>query len=268
MGRGEQPLGERVLDERGRTDFRGLVLVIVLCILLARGACAQQSQTNQAPDAPSASTSSSTPPGHSNRVQSGVAFFQLLQRKSVVFPDIATAQGSLSRGQKFRLAANNSVSVSTVSTALVASTFSLYLDRPPGYGEGIGGYGKRFGADLARSASNNLFGTFLIASVTHEDPRFYVRKDLSFKQSLTYAALRLVRTRSDSGDSVFNYSGLLGTLAGEALADTYYPEGSKGVGSAFIRFSSDLAWRFGGNLLRQYWPKINRRLKLSPIPVR
>jgi hypothetical protein len=25
-----------------------------------------------------------------------------------------------------------------------------------------------------------------------------------------------------------------------------------------------LGWRFGGNLLRQYWPAINRRLRLAP----
>jgi hypothetical protein len=193
-----------------------------------------------------------------------MAFFQLLQRKSVVFPDLATNVGPLSVGEKFQLAANNSVSVATVGTALVASTFSHAIDRPAGYGEEAGGWGKRFGADLARSASNNFFGTFLIASVTHEDPRFYVIKGLSFKQTVKYAAVRLVRTRSDDGDPVFNYSGLLGTLAGEALANTYYPDGSTGVGNTFVRFGSDMGWRFGGNILRQYWPRINRKLKIAP----
>ena len=117
---------------------------------------------------------------------------------------------------------------------------------------------------MARSASANLFGTFLIASILHEDPRFYVKKHYSFKQSVKYAAERIVITRSDSGERVVNFADTLGPLAGEALADTYYPEGNRGVSSTFIRYGSDIGWKFGGNMLRQYWPRINRKIKLVP----
>jgi hypothetical protein len=48
------------------------------------------------------------------------------------------------------------------------------------------------------------------------------------------------------------------------LANTYYPPGSRGVGSTLIRYSADVGWRFGGYLLRQYWPLINRKLQLAP----
>ena len=119
---------------------------------------------------------------------------------------------------------------------------------------------------MARSASANLFGTFLIASVLHEDPRFYVKKHYTFKQSVKYAATRVVFTRSDSGERVVSFADLLGPLAGEALADTYYPEGNRDVSSTFIRYGADIGWKFGGNMLRQYWPKINRKLKLAPEP--
>ncbi len=117
---------------------------------------------------------------------------------------------------------------------------------------------------MARSASANLFGTFLIASALHEDPRFYVRRHLSFKQSVKYAAVRVAVTRSDRGARVVNFSGLLGPLAGEGLANTYYPAGSRGASSVFTRYASDLGWKFGGHLLRQYWPNINRKLRLVP----
>ena len=166
--------------------------------------------------------------------------------------------------QKFKLAANNSVSLSTIGQALVAAGFSQAIDSASGYGQGADGYAKRFGADMARSASDNLFGTFLIASVLHEDPRFYVRRGLSFKQTLKYAGQRLVYTRSDSGDRVINFDGLLGPLASEGLANTYYPKTNRGVGSTFVRYSSDQGWKFCGNVLRQYWPRINRKLRILP----
>jgi len=181
-----------------------------------------------------------------------------------MFPDLATDAGTLSSWQKFKLAANNSVALSTIGSALIASAFDQAINSPAGYHQGGEAYGKRFGADMARAASDNVFGTFLISSLLHEDPRFYVRKHLSFKQSVKYAAVRVAITRSDQGDRVTNFAGLLGPLAAEGLADTYYPQGSRGVGSVFTRYASDLGWKFGGHLLRQYWPNINRKLRLAP----
>jgi hypothetical protein len=212
------------------------------------------------PYAPSPGQQSQTGSEHTNALQNGVAKILTLQNKSLVFPDLATGTGPLDSWQKFKLAANDSLSLSTLGAALVGSSYGQAINSPAGYGQEIGAYGKRFGADMARVASSNLFGTFLIASITHEDPRFFVEKQLNFPKSAEYAAHRLVFTRSDSGRQVVNYSGLLGPLAGETLANTYYPRGSRGVGSLLIRYASDQGWRFCGNLLRQYWPTINKRL--------
>jgi hypothetical protein len=251
-----------VIGYQHRAGMQRLTLTtaIFLCLACARGV-AQQSQSSTPPEAPSASAQSQPAPQGTNPLQSSMSF---LQRKSVFFPNLATNSGPLSPWQKFKLAANNSVSLATIGAALTGSAFGQAIDSPKGYGQGGEGYAKRFGADMARSASANLFGTFLIASALHEDPRFYVRKHYSFKQSVKYAAVRIVVTRSDSGERVVNFADTLGPLAGEALADTYYPEGNRDVSSTFIRYGSDLGWKFGGNLMRQYWPKINRKLRLVP----
>ena len=240
------------------------VWTAVICCLVCTCSRAQQTQTGTLPDAPAGGEQSQTVPQPSNPIQSSVALFQVLQQKSRVFPDIATKAGEFGTWQKFKLAANNSASVSTIAQALVAAGFSQAIDSASGYGQGADGYAKRFGADMARSASDNLFGTFLIASAFHEDPRFYVKRGLSPKQSLKYAAQRLVYTRSDSGQQVINFDGLLGPLASEGLANTYYPKTNRGVGSTLIRYGSDQGWKFAGNVLREYWPRINRKLRLVP----
>jgi hypothetical protein len=240
------------------------VWTAVFCCLMCTCSRAQQTQTGTLPDAPAGGGQSQPTPQPNNPIQSSVALFQVLQQKSRVFPDLATNVEPFGAWQKFKLAANNSVSLSTISQALVAAGFSQAIDSASGYGQGADGYAKRFGADMARSASDNLFGTFLIASVLHEDPRFYVRRGLSFTQTLKYAGERLVYTRSDSGDRVINYDGLLGPLASEGLANTYYPKTNRGVGSTFVRYSSDQGWKFCGNVLRQYWPRINRKLRILP----
>jgi len=240
------------------------VWTAVICCLVCTCSRAQQTQTGTLPEAPAGSGQSQTVPQANNPIQSSVALFQVLQQKSRVFPDIATNAGEFGTWQKFKLAANNSVSVSTIGQALLAAGFSQAIDSASGYGQGVDGYAKRFGADMARSASDNLFGTFLIASALREDPRFYVKRGLSPKQSLKYAAQRLVYTRSDSGEQVINFDGLLGPLASEGLANTYYPKTNRGFGSTFVRYGSDQGWKFAGYVVRQYWPRINRKLRLLP----
>ena len=248
--------------ERG-AGMQRLTLTIAIFCLACAGSVAQQSQSSAPPDAPSASAQAQTAPQATNPLQSSMSF---LQRKSVFFPNLATNSGPLSVWQKFKLAANNSVSLSTAGASLLGAADGQAVNSPSGYGQGGEGYGKRFGANMARAASNNLFGTFLLASALHEDPRFYVKKGLSFKQSVKYAASRLVKTRSDSGEEVIYFAALLGPVAGEALANTYYPPGNRGVGHTFVRYASDQGWKFAGNLLRQYWPSINKKLKLVPYP--
>lgn len=240
-----------------------LLLTIASCLFGCAIVVAQKGQPGSSADTPPTDAQSQAPHGI-NPVQSSESFVQLLQRKSLVFPDLATQSGPLDSWQKFKLAANNSISFSTISVASLAAAYGQAINSPSGYGQGGEGYGKRFGADLARAASDNIFGTFLVASLLHEDPRFYVKHNLSFKQSVKYSAVRVLMTRNDRGERAVNFAGLLGPMAGEALANTYYPEGDRSIGNTFIRYSSDLGWRFGGNLLRQYWPKINKKLRLAP----
>ena len=235
-------------------------------LLICNFGVAQQSQPEPVPDAPTPSQQQQTPSQSFNPIQGSVGLFKLLDRKSLVFPDLATSKGPLSGAQKFELAANNSVGLATIGGALIGSAYNQAIDSPSGYGQGGEGYAKRFGSDMARAASINMFGNFLLATALHQDPRFFVKKDLSFKQSVEYAAARVVITGTDAGKDQVNYSGLIGPLMAEGLANVYFPEENRTVGDTFIRYASDLGWKFGGNLLRQYWPTINKRLRILPEP--
>jgi hypothetical protein len=256
-----------IRDNHKTTVQLSITASLIICCLCPVGT-AQQSPSDTVPDSPSSSAQSPQTTKTNNPIQSGVALVQVLERKSLVFPDLATTKRTWTAWDKFKLAANNSIAVSTVGVALVTAAYGQAVDSPEGYGQGGEGYAKRFGATMARAASDNVFGTFLIASVMREDPRFYVKKGLSFRQSVTYAAVRVLKTRSDDGQSVTNFAGLLGPLAGEAVANTYYPEGNRGIGDTLIRYSADLGWRFAGNLVKQYWPNINKKLRLAPAASR
>jgi len=242
---------------------RVLSIGLTLFLLCVFGAAQQQDHSGPMPDAPSVTKAQATPQGN-NPMQSSAQFVSLLQRESLVFPNLATSTAPLSPEQKFKLFVNNSVSLSAFVASNLSAGVNQVHDRPEAYGEGVGGYGQRLGAAMARRASSQLFGTFLLASALHEDPRFFVRNDLDFGGSIKYAIRRVFVTRSDSGDGVVNWSGLLGIMGAEGLANAYYPDNFQTAGNTFSRIGYDLLGNAGGNLLRQYWPRINRRLKLTP----
>lgn len=185
---------------------------------------------------------------------------------SFVFPNIATTEGPLSTGGKFKLFATNSISLSALAGSALGAGIGQAEDSPHGYGQGGEGYAKRFGASMARNASSNFFGTFLLASMLHQDPRFFPQRDPTFGGSIKYSATRVFVTRNDDGKDGANWSGLLGPLMAEGLANTYLPEDERTVGKTFERYGSDLASRVGSNLLRNYWPVLFKKLRGSPHP--
>ena len=198
-------------------------------------------------------------------------FMGYITNKSFIFPDIATNPGPLSAGGKFKLFINESVSPPYVFAAGIDAAIGQADDIPKKYGQGWDAYGGRFGMALARASSSSFFGTFLFASLLRQDPRFFPQTHPTFWGTMKYSAQRVFITRTDSGKDTFNASGLLGPLASEGLANVYLPPSEQTGAKTAERYGTDLAWRFAGNVLKNYWPAIFRdlglkRLKLIPEP--
>jgi len=191
--------------------------------------------------------------------------------KSIVFPDIATREGPLSPSEKFRLFINESISPPYIISPAMAAGFNQAKNVPAGYGQDWSGYGCRFGEELARASSNAFFGSFVLPSVLHQDPRFFPQLHPSLWGSVRYSARRIFITRTDSGIDTFNTSGIAGTIAAEALANSYLPDSERSASKSASRFGTDLAWRFAANMFKNYWPTMFRdmglnRLKVIPDP--
>jgi len=217
---------------------------------------AQQSSSGQnPPDAPSATANTSA----KHKAPAGV--FGTMARRSFFFPDIAATPGPLSPGGKFKLFASDSISPGSLAESALAGAIAQGLDSPEGYGQGWDAYAKRFGSSMARRASSEFFGTFLLASALHEDPRFFPQEDPTFSGSVKYSVERIFVTRHDDGHDVANWSGLLGPLMAEGLANSYWPERDRTVGQTFERYGTDLASRVGTNMLRNYWPVFFKKLR-------
>jgi hypothetical protein len=138
------------------------------------------------------------------------------------------------------------------------------------YGEGAGPYGQRFGAAAADITTQNFFSDAVLASLLHEDPRYFRRgPEFGIWYRVGYALSRVVVTRTDAGKGTFNYSGMLGMGMGIALSNAYYPESSVNGREVASRFETSLAASALSNLLPEFWPDIHQKFlhrKSRPAP--
>lgn len=231
------------------------------------GAAQEAPKPNELPNVPIAKQESpakakqdSAPQKLDNALHSTI---EVLGRRSIFFPDLATSSKPLSPRQKFELFADQSIAPSRMLSSLAGSGISQAANTLPGYGQGGDGYAKRFGSSMASEASNHFFGTFLIPSMLHDDPRYFVKLNGGLGGRVGYALSRLVVTRKDDGGRAVNWPGMIAPLLAESLANSYLPMDERTAGRTFRRYGVRLGLSAAGNLAKEYWPTIFRSLRIA-----
>jgi hypothetical protein len=253
------PLVEKIEAKNWRVKkFAKTVLYLALLFLIFVRAASAQSTAQSLP-APAPQEAPHQIPAMADET------IGILSRRSIFFPDLATTLKPLSSEQKFKLFLDQTIAPSTFVSAGVTSAYRQTLNTYPGYGQEWGGYGKRFGAAIANSASTNFLGTFLIPSWLHQDPRYFISLRPGFKKKLEYALTRQVITRTDDGRSTFNWSRVIGVVGAEGVANLYLPPEERTVGKTFERSGVRFGIGIGVILLKEYWPTIFKKLGVAPV---
>ncbi|HEY4906008.1 MAG TPA: hypothetical protein VIH74_01040 [Candidatus Acidoferrum sp.] len=190
---------------------------------------------------------------------------QVLGKRSIFFPELAHERKPLTSKQKFQLAIDETIAPSRFIGSLFTAGISQARDSLPDYGQGWDGYGKRYGSSVASNASSHLLGTGLIPSLTHEDPRYFVKLFGSPKSRILYAMTRVLITRTDDGRSTFNWGNVMGGLMAESLAVSYLPDSERTAGKTFTRFGVRLGFSALDNVVKEYWPTIFKSLRINKL---
>lgn len=247
------------------------ILVASLCLLAGLSLSAQQPAGAGTASAPQSQLPDSPEPKSDSIMDSSIEatskVIGYMTRTSLFFPNIATSPGPLSTGKKFKLFVNESISPSVLLISGMSSAVAQARNVPPEWGQGWDAYGQRFGASVARGASNNFFGTFVIDSALHHDPRFFPTSNPTLWGSIKYATRSLFICRTDAGGEAVNYGNLVGPMLGEGLANAYLPPSQQTVGKFFSRYGTDIGWNIGGNILKNYWPVIFKSMGFNKIKV-
>jgi hypothetical protein len=133
----------------------------------------------------------------------------------------------LTRKQKFKLAVKVSVDPITFLTTGVTAGIEQAQNDFSGYGEGFGGYAKRYGATYGDRLTSTFFGAALLPSLLHQDPRYFYKGKGRIINRALYAISTVVICKGDNGHWQPNYSNVLGNLAAGGISSRYYPNSEK-----------------------------------------
>lgn len=243
---------------------KSLFFILLLSILHTSVSWAQESSRRQEGSKQPISREGSlpliqqAPPANSQKIEEEhPRLFWILPTYTVT--DSKSARPLTAHG-KFRLFVKDKTDPFTIGWIAFEAGLAQANNDPSEYGQGVSGYGKRFGAGLANETSAGFFGTFLFPTVLHQDPRYHRLGTGPFTKRLGHALIRPVLTHTDSGERAFNWSGILGSIAASGLSNAYYPETDRGLGPTFSRVVMSLPFGIIDELVNEFGPDMEKKI--------
>lgn len=187
----------------------------------------------------------------------------------------------LTTKQKFAVVTRGSFDYIQIPWYGFLAGISQAQDSEPGYGQGWGGYGKRFASSFADGTIENYMTGAILPSLLRQDPRYFQLGHGSFTHRTLYAMSRNLITRVDSGKNQFNYSEVVGGAMAAAISTYSYHPKSKLVSTTtpgvyrYIPSDRTLAntakvWgtQYGYDtmtlVIKEFWPDIRRKIRKTP----
>jgi hypothetical protein len=233
------------------------VCVIVLSVLAA--AFAQAPDTSPGNPPAQSAPASNPPPEEAKRLFGIVPNFRTSPSLQNYKP--------LTPKEKFRIASQDAFDRGTVVLAGMFAAVGQATNANPTFGQGVAGYASYLGTSYADFVVGDYMTEAIFPTILHQDPRYF-RMGKGRWRRLGYAAGQIFWTHADTGHGQFNYSEILGNSTAVAISNAYYPD-NRTAADAVSRLGTQLGVDMMSNILKEFWPEIDRKLfhKHAPAPV-
>ena len=218
----------------------------------------QSGQTTTPTTSPQSQTSDKSDAANPNGPQQTKRILGIMPNFSAVSAD--TKLPPLPPKEKFHLAARNSFDYSSFLIAGFQAGFAMNGKSYPEFGQGMVGYGRYYWHTLADTANENFLVSGVYPVLFRQDPRFYTLGHGGFGKRAFYAATRVLVTRQDSGDKMFNFSEVIGSGSAAGISSLYYPSKYRTwtkVGQRWLTSDIIDAANF---TFKEFWPDINHKV--------
>ena len=253
----------------GLKGAAGVVCGLVFAALMsAPPARAQQPEPEPAQTAAAQPQASSPDAGHPASPNLASVQQDEGQRGSRIFgimPNKLTVEGAkkiapISAGEKFKLVAESAFDPYEFGIVGFLAGIGQATNDTPSWGQGLRGYGIRYGTDFADQAIGNFMVGAVFPTVLHQDPRYFQSGKGGFWRRAGYAASRVVITRGNSGAREFNISEIAGSGVAGVISNTYHPSSDRTVSETGQTWATQIGVDAIGFELKEFWPDIRRKL--------
>ena len=232
----------------------------IVCVFAAGAQTQDPQPPSPAPAAPAGAAPSAQP------ASSSVESTTPKEDKRIfgVIPNNRTTEGSIpfkpiTSKQKMTIAFKDSFDWPVYPTAALFATLYQLEDQNPSFGQGMEGWGKRFGTAYGDQMIGNMMTEGIVPSLLHEDPRYFRVGEGSTGHRLRMAVQQIFICRTDSNHKTFNIPEWGGNAIATAISNAYYPD-TRNVSDNMEKWLIAVATDTFSNVLKEFWPDVKRKL--------
>jgi hypothetical protein len=137
---------------------------------------------------------------------------------------------------------------------------------PREWRQGFPGFARNYG-DFMASWAALQGGKFVVASIAHEDPRYYPSRNKNFFARSLNAVRYVMVDRGDNGHSRLALANLAGALAGGFVGNAYLPDPYANVSHGLRRSALGLTGFVTSNLADEFRPEIRKVARKLHLPL-
>jgi hypothetical protein len=259
----------RELIDRSQPALRGwLGKVIMVLLFAALPAVAQQQPAGATPakNQSKAGDKSSADAKAEGRPQSGTSNDRLFY----ALPNFLTLENAsplppLTPKQKLKVTARASFDYVEYPWYGALAGISQAENSEHGFGQGVAGYARRYGAAFADGTIENFMTAAILPSLLKEDPRFYQSSKGTPWRRTGYAISRLFVTRTDAGHERFNFSEVVGSALSAGISTySYHPRADRTLANTASVWGTLVGYDAITIVVKEFWPDLRRKLSHRP----
>lgn len=167
--------------------------------------------------------------------------------------------------EKAKLAVRDVIDPFNLLTITGYSAAAVGSNAHSAFGPGLPGWGRLTGYSLVEDAQGEFFGTFLISTLVHEDPRYHRMPQAPMKRRLLHALAHTWVSQHDDGTRMPNYATLLTYPISAELSNLYVPGVQTNAPSTVKRITIGLATDPSGTIVAEFLPDVAKHIHLHAI---
>ena len=181
------------------------------------------------------------------------------QLSQTAAPSRLPQEPSLTGKERLRLYVKGTAGPTAFLLSATGAGINQARNNPSVWGQGMEGYGHRFGSSLAQRAIANTIQLGVEAALG-EDSRYLASQRTGAWPRAKHVLLRSLVVRGAGGDRVPPVGLWIGFLGGGLLSRTWQPAGHDNFVDGLQSTGISFGLRIGEHVFREFWPDLKRHL--------